>query len=348
MTKCKGCGVELQYTDSQKLGYAPKTDASYCQRCFRLNHYGDLQINMKQGIDSDVVLSQIVTKDALFLWVVDIFDLEASFIKALNRQLFQKDIVLVVTKCDLLPKSLGFEKISKFVYSRLKEYEINVKEILLTGLNFDTEEIFAAIEDYYQNRPVIVLGMANVGKSTFINNLMHKNDLTASKYPGTTLDLNELKIGQYDFIDTPGLYCEDTLLLYVKEEYLKMMLPNKRVKPKIFQLKNSQSLAIAGLIRLDFIDCKKVSVVFYANNLLDIHRCKVDNADNYWESHYEELEPKLEIPLKDFKASTIISHLDRYDIVINGLGWVSVRGDLAKIVAYHHPKTEIKVRKAMM
>ena len=31
---CKGCGVQLQNEDPDALGYVPKLDASYCQRCF--------------------------------------------------------------------------------------------------------------------------------------------------------------------------------------------------------------------------------------------------------------------------------------------------------------------------
>ena len=122
MTKCKGCGVQLQYTDKKGLGYSPKEGAEYCQRCFRLAHYGDMQISMKTGIDSDAIIEKVNKMDALVLWVVDIFDFEASILNAMNRQLFNKDIVIVATKVDLLPASLGEEKIARFVYSRLREY----------------------------------------------------------------------------------------------------------------------------------------------------------------------------------------------------------------------------------
>ena len=54
MTKyCKGCGVLLQNEDENALGYVPTLDASYCQRCYRIRHYGDVTINMQQGIESN-------------------------------------------------------------------------------------------------------------------------------------------------------------------------------------------------------------------------------------------------------------------------------------------------------
>ncbi len=79
MTKyCKGCGVRLQDEDREALGYTPKLDKDYCQRCFRIRHYDDVMISMQQGIDGAQVLQRIARYDALILWVVDIFDFEAN------------------------------------------------------------------------------------------------------------------------------------------------------------------------------------------------------------------------------------------------------------------------------
>ena len=60
---CKGCGVVLQSSDAAAIGYTPKMEADYCQRCFRIRHYDDVVISMKQGIDSDAVLQMIMALD---------------------------------------------------------------------------------------------------------------------------------------------------------------------------------------------------------------------------------------------------------------------------------------------
>ena len=53
MTKyCKGCGARLQNDDENAIGYVPTLDSSYCQRCYRIRHYGDVTINLQQGIES--------------------------------------------------------------------------------------------------------------------------------------------------------------------------------------------------------------------------------------------------------------------------------------------------------
>ena len=56
--KCKGCGIELQYDDPNRLGYSPKIGADYCQRCFRMTHYDDAGISMRKGIDEGINCSQ--------------------------------------------------------------------------------------------------------------------------------------------------------------------------------------------------------------------------------------------------------------------------------------------------
>ena len=40
---CFGCGIKLQSTDKEKLGYVPEKkleSSKYCMRCFRMMHYG--------------------------------------------------------------------------------------------------------------------------------------------------------------------------------------------------------------------------------------------------------------------------------------------------------------------
>ena len=70
MTKyCKGCGVLLQNEDENALGYVPTLDASYCQRCYRIRHYGDVTINMQQGIESNATLEKRLMVWFSGLWI---------------------------------------------------------------------------------------------------------------------------------------------------------------------------------------------------------------------------------------------------------------------------------------
>ncbi len=349
MANCKGCGVRLQYTDKNLPGYAPKEGSEYCQRCFRLIHYDDLTVSMRTGIDPDMVLHQIAELDCIVLWVVDLFDFEAGMIPGLNRILGDKEIIMAAAKRDILPETLNHEKIARFVFSRLKEMGIRISGLVLTSKNGrqGTEEIMNAVDLTAKGRPVVVMGRANAGKSTLINSLMGGSQLTSSRYPGTTLAFNELKIGNHTFIDTPGIEIEGSILMKTDEKDLKTILPYKTIKPQIYQLRGDQSFAIGGLVRLDLTGCDHASCVWYLSDKLEIHRGKVQNADALWEKHYGKLFKPTALT-DSFRKLTYRKDMDKMDIVFDGLGWASISGQISTVTAYAPEGVNITFRKAML
>lgn len=357
--RCKGCGALLQWEDPKKIGYAPKEGADYCQRCFRILHYDDVTINMQQGIDSDTILRKVAAMDALVLWVVDLFDFEANIIKGMNRHLAGKDIIMVATKRDLLPASVGNEKIGQFLLSRLKEKGIFVSGIIVVGdlvkhakdaSNHSVAEIRNAIERYRKNRDVVVIGMANAGKSTMLNALLQQAYLTTSRHPGTTLDFNEIKMKNFSYFDTPGLTRYDSALTYLDEKVLKQILPTKEIKPQIFQLREDQSLAVGGLVRLDLTGCQKAACVCYFAPSLKVHRGKLQNADVLWETHLNDeiLSPTLDQSFHQMKVLEGKMFKNKIDVVIHGLGFFTLSGEIHNIKVFVNKKIDVTFRGAMI
>lgn len=348
MTYCIGCGIKLQSTDKNKIGYTPKDGSKYCERCFRITHYGDLTTSMRKGISSDAVIKDINNLKGLILWVVDLFDFEASIIPNLNKRIKNKNIVLVGTKRDLLPKTLGDDKLCKFIYSRLNDYDISIKDILLTS-SHDKKSI-NTIRNYLKDtndNNVIFMGRSNVGKSTLLNNLINDNILTTSRFPGTTLRINKITTEDITYIDTPGIEIENSVLMNIAESDLKVVIPVNRIKPKVYQLKGNQSFALGGLARIDLEGCDKASCVFYINELLPIHRCKQENADANWDKHYNEIYKPIPIN-NDFVEKEIFINEDKVDIVINGLGWLSLSGNINKVIVKTIKGVDVIDRKAML
>ena len=355
---CKGCGVKLQHQNKDMIGYSPKEDAQYCQRCFRIQHYDDVVISMKQGIDSDVVLKKIADKDALVLWVVDLFDFEANLVPGLNRHLLGKDILMVATKRDVLPDTLGNQKLSQFLIARLKEQGIHIEGLIICGDlvkhamaedNYSIDELERAITAYRKGRDVVVMGMANAGKSTLLNAFLGRNDLTTSRYPGTTLDFVSIDMGAYTLYDTPGLTRHDSLLTQVDEAVLKTLLPTKRLKARNYQLRNDQSLAIGGLARLDVAGCVGVSCVGYFADALSIHRGKMEKADDLWKLHMGELlQPAMSKDFNDMKCFEYPGIEGKLDVVIHGLGWFCISGHVEKVRIYVPKGVNVTFRKAMI
>lgn len=355
---CKGCGVSLQSCDKHKIGYTPKMEADFCQRCFRIRHYDDVVISMKQGIDSNAVLTKIAAMDALIIWVVDVFDFEANMLAGINRHLLGKDILMVATKRDLLPETLGNEKLSQFMIARLKVQGIIVQGIVICGDlvkhaqkedNYSVQEVEGAIERFRHGRDVVVMGMANAGKSTLLNAMCEESDLTTSRHPGTTLDFNAIQMDDYVLYDTPGLTRMDSLLTHVDDKLLKMVIPLKPVKARVYQLREHQTLSLGGLVRLDLIACEQVSCVAYFSAQLPLHRSKQEKAEQLWEQHYGGiLAPVIDEHHTDMKMFELHNIHEKTDVFIHGLGWFCINGYVKTIRVYIPKNGNVTFRKGMI
>lgn len=359
MTKyCKGCGVLLQNEDENALGYVPSLDSSYCQRCYKIRHYGDVTINMQQGIESNETFSKINKIDGVVFWVVDLFAFESNLISRLNQKLPNKDIIMVLTKRDVLPKTLTDEKIISFVRSRLHDEGITVKDIIICGyLLKENEEaryysslIVSAILKYRKGRDVIFMGVANAGKSTVLNHLLASSDLTTSRNPGTTLDLVPIPFEDYTIYDTPGIENSHSLLTYLPQKDLKTVIPVKPIRPYICQVYEDQSFAAAGLARLDVMVKGKATVVGYFSRSMSIHRGKLSNADALWQKHLN----GMLVPCVDTSLLTMHTfhapklNGEKMDVVIQGIGWFCVSGDIQDIYVKVHKGIQVTFRKAMI
>lgn len=355
---CKGCGVTLQSSEKNRIGYTPKMDATYCMRCFRIRHYDDVVISMKQDIDSDTLLQRMASMEALIVWVVDVFDFEANMVVGINRHLFGKDILMVVTKRDLLPSSVGDEKISQFILARLKALGILVQGIVICGDlaghvrredNACIEDVEEALAYYRKGRDVIVMGMANAGKSTLLNAICKTSDLTTSRHLGTTLEFRKIQMENYTLYDTPGVTRMDSLLTHIDDSLLKKVIPLKPVKARVYQLRDAQTLSLGGLVRLDLIGCENVSCVAYFSERLPLHRSKQEKADELWKLHYGTLlSPHMDACSTHMKVFELHNMDTKTDVVIHGLGWFCIQGHVETLRVFVPQKGTVTFRKGMI
>lgn len=355
---CKGCGILLQNEDENALGYVPSLDASYCQRCYRIRHYGDVTINMQQAIESSQTFEKINALDAVVFWVVDLFCFEASMIPKLNQKLPGKKIVMVLTKRDVLPKTLSDIKIFDFVQERLHEYDIEVEDIIICGYllkdndesRYCIEQLWNLIDENREGKDVVFMGVANAGKSTILNRLLKTQDLTVSRNPGTTLDLVKLEQENYTIYDTPGIENYHSLLTFLNQKDLKTVVPVKPIRPFISQIFEDQSFAVGGLARLDIVAKKPATVVGYFSRSLSIHRGKLATADKLWNTHLN----GMLVPCVDLSLLTMHTyhcpHHDwqKVDVVIHGIGWFCVSGPVQDIYVRVHKGIQVTFRKAMI
>ena len=358
MRKCQGCGAVLQNDDPKRIGYTPKSEAVLCQRCFRLTHYNDAMISYREGISVDDIFAKINKLDALICYVVDLFDFEAGLFSRIMAQIQNKDILLVATKRDLLPKTIGYDKLSKFLMKRCKEEGILLKGVVVVEdlvhhaqsiSNPSMNNLNEAIHALRKNRDVVMMGMANAGKSTLLNALLNGRQITTSAYPGTTLGLIEIAYEDFRLYDTPGLFAGGSVLTYCDEKDLRTIIPFKVIKPIIYQLKGNQSLSIGGIARIDLWGCEEVSATAYFSNEMKVHRGKCENADALWQKHLgKELVPCLSTGMDDLKKTTYQGNINGHDIVIYGLGFVCIRGKVKKAEVIADQRVSVTFREAMI
>ena len=361
---CEGCGAEIQTENRLKAGYVPTSALNnehiICQRCFRLTHYNEVQAVEYTDDDYLRLIHQISDTESLVVKVIDIFDFEGSFISGLQRLTGNNPIILIGNKVDLLPKSTNLNKLIHWMKKRASDYGLKVQDVFLVsavkGIGFDKVE--SEIEAIRKQKDVYVVGCTNVGKSTFINQLIHrssglKDAITTSYFPGTTLGFIEIPLdNQSSLYDTPGVVNRSQLVHYVTEQDLKIIHPKKEIKPRVYQLKDQQTLFFGGFARFDFEKGVKQSFVCYFSNQLMIHRTKREQADSFYDKHVGELlqppGPDTLEQLPPLVKQTFKIPREKTDIVIPGLGWLTIM-DGAITVTIHVPKgVQISLRPALI
>ena len=348
MRKCKGCGAVLQNTDSQALGYVPDLTMEYCQRCFRLTHYDRQQDYIDLTVTQD--LSLLEDLKGIFVWIVDVIDLETSLLSVIPQFLKTRRFIMVVNKCDLLPATVKENKIRKYIGLRLKELGLQSEAVIIRGRESSfRDKMIEIIRN--SDEEFIFMGIANVGKSTVINDLLNQQLLTVNRNPSTTLALNRIETEYGTLIDSVGLVAKESIQAYLASNTLKQVVPYAPINPLIYQLRSSQSIAIGGLARIDLLDCEGLTCVVYCSNLLSVNRGKQVNRDQLWKRHYgRELSPVVKGAggLGQMKKTTFEYREGKLDICIAGLGWICVSGKFSRIDVYSAPQIGVHERKVLI
>ncbi len=298
--KCMGCGNILKDDELEH---------DICNRCFRLKHYGEYHVTNKDNSDYLKIINNIDSND-LVIYVTSLLNLTIMDLSKF------KNVIVVLTKRDILPKSVKDNKIIDYVKNH---YNFKDIEVISSIKNYNLDNLISKIEKYNKKK-VYLIGNTNSGKSTLLNKLIENYsesdiDITTSMYPSTTLDTIEVKINDIEFIDTPGIIDNGSVINYIDYKMLKKITPKKEVKPRTYQIKGKGSLVIEDLVRIDY-ETNDNSMTIYIANSVNILRVGAANP------RLKNL-PKREFNLKNDK-----------DIVITDLCFIKfVKGLKVKIYA---------------
>lgn len=300
MNKCLGCGAQMQYDNPSLEGFTSKKDSKYCERCFRIKNYGEYKSVIKDNNTFLNILKDI-NSNSLVLLVTDIFNLPENFDLIINN--LKNPILFVLTKRDILPKSIYEERLLEY----MNNYNLNIldKIIVSSNNNYNLDELIEKIKKHKTNNSVYVVGYTNAGKSTLINKLIYNYSsnlptITTSLLPSTTLNSIEIKFDdELTLIDTPGILEENSIDNFIDIKMLKRITPKTTIKPITYQVNKRQYIYIEDLVKLEL---ENNNITMFVSNNLKVERLFKDKES--------ELETKT------------IEVLPNMDLVISGLGFI--------------------------
>lgn len=326
--KCIGCGVELQCVYSYEDGYVnPENydDVVMCKRCFRLKNYGEYKVTNKSNVYYKSIIKNVFKMDELVLHIVDIFDM--GNMDYIYSKIFCPSI-LVISKIDVLPKSVNLDKIVSYLKARYPKY----KEVVLISSkkNYNMDYLYELIMKYKVTSEVYVLGNTNAGKSSFINKMIKnytdtKNFIITSCMPSTTLNVISIHINEdLILLDTPGIINEGNITNVLSEEMIHKVTVEDEINPRIYQFKEEGSIIIDNIGRIDVMDKSNISV--YISREVSVDRASFIRNDKF----------------KNFEPITIDVKKNQ-DLVIEGLCFIKCSDD-TKFVLYLPHNVEIYTR----
>lgn len=329
--KCIGCGSILQTENKNKEGYIKESvyeKSEYCERCFKIIHYGECTV-IEKKIDIMSFLDTI-DKNIPVIYLLDLTCISDITIEPLKK--IKNKIYLVLTKRDLLPKSVKDKKLINYI----KENYINIEDIFIVS-----SEKMLNIELLYNKlikdkvSACYLLGHTNSGKSSLLNSLLKlkgKNGkITTSIVPNTTTELINIKLdNELTLIDTPGFINENSIVNFISIKEYKNIIQKKEIKPKIYHLRPNFMIIIDNLIRIENTSDNIVSLIFYLKNELNYKKMKITTSE--------------ELKIHE-KLNMVINKNE--DIVIEGLGFIKVP-NYSEVTVYVIDKRVISKRNKMI
>lgn len=322
--KCVGCGILLQDNDENADGYISNNDYTLCYRCFNIKNYGQNKIISLNNNDYMEILNGIKDDD-LVVYVSSLLTLNLDLIDKF------KNVILVLTKRDILPKSVKNEKIINYLSKRYDFKDIVVASAV-KKMHLDI--LYNKLKKYGLNKKIYFVGTTNSGKSTLINEMIKSyngvsGDITVSSFPSTTLSTINVKIGELDVIDTPGIVVNDSIINYLSSKDIKKINSKKEIKPITFQVKGKGSLLLDNICRIDY-DTHISSMTFYVSNNLSVDKISLNNNNSMLDYNNTNFDIKSE-----------------EDLVIEDIGFVKITNPM-KIKIYYKDSLDLRIRDSLI
>ncbi|MDO9630131.1 MAG: GTPase [Acholeplasmataceae bacterium] len=317
--RCQGCGAMLQIEDELRVGYAKSLDLTYCQSCYRLMHYGESITHFHpEDLPS-------LPENSIIVMVSSVLHLDMLFSYPVYRYQPDAKYVYIINQLDLLPRSTNLDLLIDQITLKAKKSQIPYIDIIL--MSSKSKDDILHLKQYLQshkNPNIYLLGVQNSGKTTIYKALTDDDKALAFKKAGLTQEALSKPFGKRQTIyDMPGLYQEGYLHQMLPYSVYKRLIPDHEINPKIYQMKNNQTIFIEGLVALTFSG-SDTNAVFYLDDMVIMHKTNpsrikdlLDNKEKNFKVFAEAYEEK------NFKIP-----LGKYQITFADMGFVHIQGPL--------------------
>lgn len=344
--RCYNCGAVLQSDDPTKVGYVKKEtleNASqnflFCDSCFELERHRPLSNEPTVDPEFLTMLNEAKKKDALIVYVINLFSFEASFAKSINEILQGMNILVVGNKLDLLPVGTKYEETAEYVAHRFRASGLTIqRDNVILANAFDDEMAFQIITRIYElknGKDVYIIGSQLAGKATLIssflrvyNNLSQGNIVTET-YPGTSLRMMKIPLNKRSAMyNTPGISIDNSILFDLDKPTLRQIYLTEPVKGRDISFAPGQAVYFGGLAFIEFVSGKKTTLTCYFHDNVQLRRVAAKKAEEKFVQliSRKSLKPSLSKTksIKDMDVFEIkITESNLRDIGIQGLGWFS-------------------------
>ena len=328
-----------------------------CLRCFKLSKHNTaipIQDNRLLQDPSKVMdwLSEQIPRGSVVLHVRDLLDFDGTEIPRVHELAREKDlkVVLIANKVDVLPAKYNYERVHQWLKAQSQVEQICAVSATSGQGMTKVLGLLKHYKDEFPRASTFVLGVANAGKSSFINKIARMtwdlpmtkfkdlelvDKLTTSPIPGTTLNLVPVQLRRLamSITDTPGVPNPSQATTHLQDTaFLKALVPHKKLNPPVITLNTEISLFLGGLARLDLVSGNPKLVTMFMSNMVTFHRTLRTKADSVFEKHSGNLLlPAYPKSMTLSKVTTLNIDCPSYkeaamDVCIHGLGWVSITG----------------------
>jgi len=364
--RCLRCGAPIQSDDPSAEGYLPLGEIPqdegsplFCLSCLKETSWHELPSQSEISNDYLNALSAARKKDALFVYIVDLFSFECSFVPAVAEVLDGARLLVLANKRDLLPDLADEEHLTSYVAHRFHVAgfkSVSPQDVRIVSLSFNIgiADAMREIEERRAKKDVCLLGAKGSGKSLFVDLFLSSYEnkssrpIASRRFPGSDELMIDVPLPHASHLyDTPGFPLDNSFYGHLDELPKGLSLDAIGAPaPQRMAVENKGALFIGLLARLETRLAKrsKAFLTAYIAKGIDLKPIPAKRSigalfDKYIEK--KALKPRLKRVSSslDFDAfEYVFGRKETRDFGIAGIGWVSFEGEEGDAVRVYVPK----------